>query len=946
MSNAKIFTILMAMILIFILNLPNHASANVENGPSIDYQVTPSQAEIVKPQTGNANGSLNMHLIPKGSTTNANREPIDVVFIFDKSGSMNEAGRNPAKFQSAKNAMDEAVRFFKEQAGPNDRFAFIPFSSAVELGKMVYFSPNHPRESLDLINETAQSLTAVGGTNYTQSFESAMDMFGGGSNNKYIIFMTDGEPTVSSSRETVTYNEKKCYFFDWFCRETDNKITGEVTVNYELYGLKPYTGYRAFFEAKGIEYDLRPGKDKAVNAIRRHALNAAQNLAKQNIKLFSIGFGNQTEVDIGYLRELSAITGVTARQASQETIASVFRDISADIDSPSISGEVLVDIGKFAGKVIVPEGSNARVEGNLASLKFNFNYPVNQGTPQPLDLSLPLDFSETGTYTFDNIKLKYTNLSGEVIVVPHPAVTLEVKADAPPGFKGTMDITGAVNSPDHLIKVTGSADRTNEFKVEYSLEPNGLVNSTVSGSLSNIKLIQPLPDGITLIPSEGVENFIFEGRPAARISVADNIHYSSGSFRPEKLIAALNLKAEWAVSNVKMPLAHLQYTDSRFGDQQTTITASNQVINMKVRLHEFPANAYDGDAAGIITKTDLSQNGRRLGITEFPNDYGLKNKPIKEMIFKPGSANRVVEITYFDNEKVNMYLAPDYRFTGINSGETYEDGMASNENINMNLVHLVAGKGARYYYSIENVNGNTDWTGFSPQDTIPVTASGLNKVKVKAEGGFAIPGCEVIKTITIQKQIDSMTVAPNPIEIETGKTIAFTVNIGPADASNQQLEMEIADRSIADFSGDHHLFGRLEGRTVLTVRAKDGSGIAVTVPIIVKDPYIALEELKFRKAVFKIGINEKIAVTDLLIFNPENATGKSIELVTSEMGNKVAAVLENGRWYLVGKEIGYSNVTARAEEQRTGKKPQASALFEVTVDGDGGNSGSEGAGRW
>ncbi|PLR86253.1 vWA domain-containing protein [Bacillus sp. V33-4] len=946
MRNANIFTIVMAMILIFISNLSNPAAANVDNSPSIDYQVISSQAEIVKPQSSNANGSLDVHLIPKGSTTNANRDPIDVVFIFDKSGSMNEAGRNPAKFQSAKNAMDEAVRFFKEQAGPNDRFGFIPFSSAVELGKIVYFSPNNPHESLELINETAQSLTADGGTNYTQSFESAMEMLSGSSNNKYIIFMTDGEPTVSSSRETVTYNEKKCYIFDWFCWETDNRITEEVTINYELYGQKPYTGYKAFFEAKGIDYDLRPGKGKAVNAIRRHGLNAAQNLAKQNIKLFSIGFGDHSEVDIGYLRKLSSITGVTARQASQETIAPVFQDISADIDTPAISGEVLVDIGKFTGKVSVPEGSNARVEGNLASLRFNFNYPVNQGTPQPIDLSLPLGFSEIGTYTFDNIKLKYTNLSGEVVVVPHPAVTIEVKADAPPSFKGMMDITGAVNPPDHLVKVSGSTDKMNEFKVEYSLEPTGLVDRTVSGSLNNIKLIQPLPDGISVIPSEGVEISTFEGRLAARISLPDNISYSNGSFRPGKLLAVLDLKADWAVSNVKMPLAHLQYTDSRFGEQRTTITASNQIINMKVRLHEFPANAYDGDVAGIVTKTDLSQNGRRLGITEFPNDYGLKNKPIKDMIFKPGETNRIVEITYFDNEKVNMYLTPDYRLTGIDSGRIYEDGMTSYENLNMNLVHLVAGKGSKYYYSIENKNSSTAWTEFSPQDTIPITAPGLNSVKVKAEGGLAIPGYQVIKTITIQKRINAINVDPNPIEIETGKTIAFNINIEPADAYNQELKTEIADRSIADFSGDHRLIGRSEGRTMLVIRTKDGSGITLMVPITVKDPYIALEELKFRKAVFKIGLNEKIAVTDLLIFNPDNATAKSIELVTSEMGNKVTAVLENGTWYLVGKEIGYSNVMARAEAQRTGKKPDASALFEVTAAGDYGNGGPAGAGRW
>jgi uncharacterized protein YjdB len=917
--------------------------AETSISPQINFDVKPSQSSIVKPLGQNAQGNLDVHLTPLGKSTNANRDSIDVVFIFDKSGSMNESGKNPEKFNSAKRAMTEAVSYFKANAGPRDRFAFIPFSSDVETANVVNFSPNYDvNQSLNLINQKANSLSALGGTNYTQSFEKALNLLEGSPNNKYIIFMTDGEPTFSINNEEVTYTKKKCIFI--FC--SNEKVTENLDVHYELYGSGNNMSNKVYFyDANGTSYTKSLSVTQTTSSIKNHGVTRANKLAEEHIKLFSIGFGNDSEVDMSYLRELSSKTGVTARQANQDNITSIFQDISKDISTPAIDGEVRVNLSNFNGKVNLLEGSDARVVGNEAIFKFNFTFPINQASIQPQDISFPFSFTDVGTYIFDNISLSYKNLDGRQIKIVHKPVTIEVKADAPPTLKGIMTLSGVKNTVDNLMKISNADQDTNQFNVDYQLVPFGLVNNQVTGSLSSLKIIQPLPDGISIVPSNGVKLISYNGKPAAQIDISQSINYSNGIFNLAQLSNTLKLKADWAISNTKMPIAILQFKDSRFTPvQETSIPASNQIINMKVRLLEFPNKAYDGDSLGMLTKVDL-ETKNIISQTEFPNNYDLRNKAVKDMIFKADSKNEVIEISYYDNEKAYVYLSPDFVFEGEESGNRYQSGAITNEFVHFKLLNLLPGKDVKYYFL---VNNSSSWTELKPEDAIPLTSSGVNKVKLKAVGGFAIDGLIVEKTITIQRKIDSVTVEPYPIEIEVGKSIEFIANILPIDASNKQLEISIGDSKVASLSDSNRILGLREGDTELILKTTDGSNITVTVPIYVKDPYIPLDQLKYTKTVYKIKIGDKIAIKNLLIFNPSNATQNKLTSVISSIPKNVEVFYENGDWFIRGKEIGISTVKAIAERQRDGSTPEDSALFEVvnSASEDSVDQDSSGLGRW
>ncbi len=939
--NKAISAILMLQLLILILSYTGKDILAAEEA-GVDFSAKASQSVIVKPQNSNAEGSIDFHLTPKGKATNANRDPIDVVFVFDKSGSMNDSGKNPQKFQSAKDAMTAAVNFFKENAGPKDRFGFVPFDDGVETGKVVTFSPNNNIASLNLINSNSNSLSALGGTNYTQSLEAALGMFGNSTNNKYVLFMTDGEPTFSNVNEKVTY--RSCAYIFWGCEN----VTALKEVHYEIYGQKPNLSNSVYFYNGSQKTSISKSVNETVESIRAHGVSVAQKLAEKDVKLFSIGFGNNTEVDMNYLRSLSSVTGVAARQATQENIASIFRDISADMDTPAISGEIKVDLKKYSSKVSLIEGTGARIDENgFASIKFNLPYPINQNAPQPIDLNLPLSFKDLGIYTFDNISIVYTDLNGRKITKPHSPVTIEVKEDAPPGFRGTMNLKGTINTPDNLIKISGSTDKTNEFEVEYTLNPYGLVNNTVKGSLTDLKIVQPLPRGLSLVSSPGAENS--KDKEEIILTLPQTIGYSNGRFSPEQVTVSFKVKGEWALSNVKMPAATLHYKDSRSGkESQTTIAASSQVINMKVRLKDTTKQqAYDGDAAGIISKIDLSDNGKKLAQTGFPNDQGLLNQPVMDMRFTDN--NKAIEVFYSDKKsKATIYLVLDYEMKGADTGKLYNSSEKANEHVKVKLTKLVAGQVVKYYYKIINEKGTTEWKEFSPDEDILLTEPGENTIMIKAIGGFSATDQPVTKSLTIEKRIESINVSPDPIEVEIDKTAAYNIEILPVDATNKDLEIIIADTEVASLVGDNSVYGHKKGETELIVKTTDGSKLEKRVKIIVKDPYIALQEIKFKKAVYKLEINKKVNIESLLIFNPEKATKKKItEVFTADAKNGSVKVLQDGEnFFLEATGIGYTTVTAVAEEQRDKSKPKASALFEVVNPDGSGNDGTGSGGRW
>lgn len=148
--------------------------------PSLQLQFSSSQSEYAKPPNGDAQGRLDVTLIPQGAVSGIIRPPIDVVFVMDVSGSMTWE-----KLSSAKTALRSAVDYFKAHSHPDDRFALIPFSDSVR--DIVPFGdqPNVAAQ-LEKIRTVGDSLTAGGGTNYSAALSLAQSYFNDPVRKKYV----------------------------------------------------------------------------------------------------------------------------------------------------------------------------------------------------------------------------------------------------------------------------------------------------------------------------------------------------------------------------------------------------------------------------------------------------------------------------------------------------------------------------------------------------------------------------------------------------------------------------------------------------------------------------------------------------------------------------------------------------------------------------------------
>jgi len=109
----------------------------------------------------------------------------DIVFVIDVSGSM--SGR---KIKSAKEALKYVLRHLEEK----DKFGIIAFSSDITKfrEKLVEAKRRDIEKAIDFI----ENLVAEGGTNIYEALRAALSLSGKGEEPSYIVFLTDGKPTV------------------------------------------------------------------------------------------------------------------------------------------------------------------------------------------------------------------------------------------------------------------------------------------------------------------------------------------------------------------------------------------------------------------------------------------------------------------------------------------------------------------------------------------------------------------------------------------------------------------------------------------------------------------------------------------------------------------------------------------------------------------------------
>ncbi len=114
----------------------------------------------------------------------------NVIFVLDKSGSM-----NGAKFTQAR----AALRFILERLDRRDSFDLVDYNGQVQSWKpeLMDMSPENRKSALAYVD----NLRSGGSTNIEEALKTAFKLVGDPSQPSYIIFLTDGQPTVGEQNE-------------------------------------------------------------------------------------------------------------------------------------------------------------------------------------------------------------------------------------------------------------------------------------------------------------------------------------------------------------------------------------------------------------------------------------------------------------------------------------------------------------------------------------------------------------------------------------------------------------------------------------------------------------------------------------------------------------------------------------------------------------------------
>ena len=127
---------------------------------------------------------------PQFEATESSASKRTVIFVVDQSGSM-----SGPKIEQAR----QAAKFVINNLRSDDLFNIIPYESRVETmaPELLRFNDESRQQAIGYIN----GIQAGGGTNIRDALQTALNQISDGSSPSFIVFLTDGLPTVGETNE-------------------------------------------------------------------------------------------------------------------------------------------------------------------------------------------------------------------------------------------------------------------------------------------------------------------------------------------------------------------------------------------------------------------------------------------------------------------------------------------------------------------------------------------------------------------------------------------------------------------------------------------------------------------------------------------------------------------------------------------------------------------------
>ncbi|MBS2969898.1 VWA domain-containing protein [Metabacillus sp. KIGAM252] len=508
--------------------------ASAEAGISIESEVRAAPEEVYLEFGKNAESTVQIDVTPKGEAPKTERPPVDVVLVFDKSGSMNDLVNGKSKMMHAKEAMTAALATFNENNRNRmvkDRFALVAFDSGVSDANSQFVLNSNTSGITDKVT----AMKAEGGTNYTNSLEKARLILEGGKDlpnrKQHIIFMTDGKPTNSEKvdntngvfKELFEENDYRSRFgnFSYWGKSLYGLTLGFMGKNYVI-GDSSNRTYNIIGQKKQY-LDTNPGRNYVIvehnskyyieqktseavqTNIKDHIDEQAELISEKGIILNSIGFGeaqNGAQIDMKLLEDIS-IKG-QAINAVGNDIVSILKFTSENITSSKRSlsnGYVQFSLPEGAKLVMEKDSKITQSTSTNGLYKLPLKDILYEPLPNPSKIShyLTLSFTKSGRYVF-NFQVVYNG--GEYTLNKQATINvLEISVNNVAFNPIEINVGETINLKEYLK--FDPLNATNQYIESMTKGPTNAFILTVENGVFKAKGLNPGFDSVKAVVKDG-----------------------------------------------------------------------------------------------------------------------------------------------------------------------------------------------------------------------------------------------------------------------------------------------------------------------------------------------------------------------------------------------------------------------------------------------------------
>ncbi|WP_426349768.1 VWA domain-containing protein [Alloiococcus sp. CFN-8] len=453
-SRISFFMVVIILTGLFVFNDRASSDTPIDDSPTPELQVTPShsQVNVGVNEEFTVKYTFTPSSIPKDSINVQNTK--DIVLVIDTSGSMKEninqtSIENPhtttTRLQALKDAAINFINKFKDDRNTN--ISIVTYDYRAEIKKELVNSNTNNSTLTTIIN----SLQYNGGTNIGDGIRKALSiMKDSTAAKKYIILMTDGEPT------NYSYYIEYVFLIIPIRRYYENIDTLDKRVN------------AIGNSRKGLEYSER----------------MAQKIKDRSLKNYLIGFSNG--VNSNNLNKIAGKSGGVYKEAlNADALNSIYNEIADEIKADYVTEDIRVNLNIPSNLSYIGSLNNVEINGNkytfkIPNIKYTLNSSTRQYEAQTFDISLSFKPSKSGSYIFSgtNWNFTYKDLKKSTITKPMPMLNINVTAP-------NMSFELTRNIKDNTTREVGI---NKSFIMNYNIKPTA-INATYAVKPKEVILV-------------------------------------------------------------------------------------------------------------------------------------------------------------------------------------------------------------------------------------------------------------------------------------------------------------------------------------------------------------------------------------------------------------------------------------------------------------------------